>query len=383
MCVCTGTGYTGVICETEVDYCESSPCTNGATCFPGVKTYSCACQTGWAGAQCQQDINDCVLGVCKNGGLCTDNGPNNYTCDCGGTGHSGSNCQNDYIDCTSGPCNSGTCTDTGPGVFTCDCHGVLNFGTQCEFYLPLVLCAPVLLGAVVALYFFMRKKYPQATNSAIFVVALALYDLIADVALVLTLWQDFSPYFNVLLAFLLVPSLLNFVALGFIIVRAVTVEDETGLALKRWFSKQSAMLSLAALLSVSQLDVFLVLKANLFHSERFCAPFTEDTIKSVNRGRYLGYFLKEIPQLVIQIMIAQRNLSTVVLLGIFASVLALTFGLLRRTLDFVFAKFGYTPLAISDSRRLPSQTESDGDDATSLRTFDGAAYHEFMDGEKA
>jgi Notch-like protein len=46
MCSCYP-GYTGYLCDTQIDYCQSRPCQNGATCSlsrPG--TYTCTCPIG-------------------------------------------------------------------------------------------------------------------------------------------------------------------------------------------------------------------------------------------------------------------------------------------------------------------------------------------------
>ncbi len=42
-CECIA-GYTGQICETEMDYCESNPCQNGGRCLRYPGGYTCVCQ---------------------------------------------------------------------------------------------------------------------------------------------------------------------------------------------------------------------------------------------------------------------------------------------------------------------------------------------------
>jgi hypothetical protein len=39
-------GYTGKSCETKIDYCQSLPCKNGATCISKESGYKCVCQPG-------------------------------------------------------------------------------------------------------------------------------------------------------------------------------------------------------------------------------------------------------------------------------------------------------------------------------------------------
>ena len=44
-------GYTGRLCENEIDYCETANCQNGATCKSSVKLldYNCECVNGYDG----------------------------------------------------------------------------------------------------------------------------------------------------------------------------------------------------------------------------------------------------------------------------------------------------------------------------------------------
>jgi hypothetical protein len=39
---------------TAIDECESSPCTNGATCVDAVAAYTCECAEGWTGTICDE-----------------------------------------------------------------------------------------------------------------------------------------------------------------------------------------------------------------------------------------------------------------------------------------------------------------------------------------
>lgn len=36
-------GMTGLMCETDIDECQSNPCLNGATCIDGRGNFSCQC----------------------------------------------------------------------------------------------------------------------------------------------------------------------------------------------------------------------------------------------------------------------------------------------------------------------------------------------------
>lgn len=57
-------GYTGRLCETDINECESDPCLNRGICTDIVANYYCNCTgTGFEGSNCEFDINECQLGI--------------------------------------------------------------------------------------------------------------------------------------------------------------------------------------------------------------------------------------------------------------------------------------------------------------------------------
>ena len=48
-------GYTGTLCDVQLDYCLSSPCGSMGTCRPVVQGYVCDCVDGISGLQCEID----------------------------------------------------------------------------------------------------------------------------------------------------------------------------------------------------------------------------------------------------------------------------------------------------------------------------------------
>lgn len=85
-------GYTGALCETDIDECQPSPCHNGGTCHNLVGGFSCTCPEGFTGMACERDVNECLSNPCKNGALCQ-NFPGGFNCLCksgfAGTTHTG------------------------------------------------------------------------------------------------------------------------------------------------------------------------------------------------------------------------------------------------------------------------------------------------------
>ncbi|XP_029020737.1 protocadherin Fat 4 isoform X2 [Betta splendens] len=87
-------GYTGALCETDIDECQPSPCHNGGTCHNLVGGFSCTCPEGFTGMACERDVNECLSNPCKNGALCQ-NFPGGFNCLCksGFAGVFGKHCE--------------------------------------------------------------------------------------------------------------------------------------------------------------------------------------------------------------------------------------------------------------------------------------------------
>jgi hypothetical protein len=122
-CVCQCTcfsGWSGTLCDQQVDECQSAPCLNGATCVDLFQGYTCQCAAGFSGVRCQTNLNECSSAPCSNGGTCVDQA-NGFACVCA-AGFSGLFCQTEINECGSQPCmNGGTCVDVVNG-FTCQCR---------------------------------------------------------------------------------------------------------------------------------------------------------------------------------------------------------------------------------------------------------------------
>ena len=70
-CICNE-GYNGTLCQIDNDVCgHQQPCQNDGTCSnDGPDDYTCNCPTGITGADCEQDINECSNNRCENGATC-------------------------------------------------------------------------------------------------------------------------------------------------------------------------------------------------------------------------------------------------------------------------------------------------------------------------
>merc|ERR550534_2475881 len=125
-------------CRELVNKCDSSPCSNGATCVQDgadSRGFSCRCNKGFKGPNCEIDIDECNESSdgkpddsikCLNGGTCVD-GVGDFDCKCA-PGFLGPRCN------SSGPCfsycESGSCVLINEKATMCNS---INCNCTCDF----------------------------------------------------------------------------------------------------------------------------------------------------------------------------------------------------------------------------------------------------------
>ncbi|CAC5405483.1 Neurogenic locus Notch protein,Fibropellin-3,Fibropellin-1 [Mytilus coruscus] len=128
VCSCVP-GYTGKLCETDINECSSFPCQHGGACLDLINNYRCHCSSGFNGFNCETDIDECYNIPCYNNGTCVD-GIDSWTCECL-QGFGGNHCRTDIDECISNPCqHNGTCIDLVDG-YRCQCNDDSK-GDNCE-----------------------------------------------------------------------------------------------------------------------------------------------------------------------------------------------------------------------------------------------------------
>ena len=128
-CTCAA-GYTGDRCQTDIDDCAPTPCSNGGSCVDGVDSFTCTCALPFTGAQCQTQLDACVAqSPCHSSGTCQPIGLDDFACKCP-IGFTGRTCQTEVNECESTLCRNGTCEDR-LASFVCHCSAGWT-GLLCE-----------------------------------------------------------------------------------------------------------------------------------------------------------------------------------------------------------------------------------------------------------
>lgn len=124
-------GLHNLLCVMQVNNsiaCASSPCLNSGICLPHTfndgnsEMFTCRCQPGFSGTLCNININECSSSPCLNGGTCLDF-VNKFECQCPPL-YEGRLCElyNSADECASNPCShNATCIDTFER-FICNCQ---------------------------------------------------------------------------------------------------------------------------------------------------------------------------------------------------------------------------------------------------------------------
>ncbi|XP_035672093.1 neurogenic locus notch homolog protein 4-like [Branchiostoma floridae] len=134
-CTCNGTGFTGQMCDVDVDECLNSPCDHGV-CNNTVGGFHCECEQYYTGPLCDQET-PCFSYRCPDNGTCADI-PGAIQCTICPEESSGNSSLCVVIEISLDPCSSNPCyhnvtCDVLDDVYTCGpCPaGMTGDGVEC------------------------------------------------------------------------------------------------------------------------------------------------------------------------------------------------------------------------------------------------------------
>ncbi|KAK7883342.1 hypothetical protein WMY93_029516 [Mugilogobius chulae] len=126
-CTCP-IGFTGGVCEVDIDECEERPCENEGICMNSPGGFHCECKAGFSGNVCSIDIEKCLKMDCQNNATCVHT-DDMYRCQCL-PGFEGLTCELTIDYCRSSPCVMGSCINHKT-EFSCLCPAGVS-GLYCE-----------------------------------------------------------------------------------------------------------------------------------------------------------------------------------------------------------------------------------------------------------
>ncbi|CAH1259096.1 VWDE [Branchiostoma lanceolatum] len=134
-CICNGTGFTGQMCDVDVDECLDSPCDHGV-CNNTVGGFQCQCEQYYTGPLCDQET-PCFSNPCPDNGTCADF-PGAIQCTICPEGSPADSSLCVVIEipldpCSSNPCYPDVSCDVVDDVYTCGpCPvGMTGDGVSC------------------------------------------------------------------------------------------------------------------------------------------------------------------------------------------------------------------------------------------------------------
>ena len=215
---------------------------------------------------------------------------------------------------------------------------------------------------VLVSYLVLNRKYPKANNMAGLDVPLAIYALVSDALFLYSgYWSANFSIFISFLVFAVVPIFFNLIIVGRIF---VSIRHDPNM--QRWLDGNATITAAIMILAICNIQVVFLLNSKMFNKAMFSAPFSKKIVIMLTFAGLVWNVLEDIPQLVVLIFALRESLDTYTLLSIIASTLSITFGIVRKGIVVLVARFSNST---SSYQRQQDEDEPDGGNLTSYTNF--------------
>ncbi|CAG8563946.1 4893_t:CDS:2, partial [Scutellospora calospora] len=169
-----------------------------------------------------------------------------------------------------------------------------NLWLEVRYKLLILLIAIVILFVI---YLLAKRRYPKGQSFIIFKISLMIMGLILDFSFIIVNGSDIPSLFIPSLIILIASISFN-LSLSFIM---FTKEIQSNIDFREWFFENVKIVAFCTLLFSTNVEALNVLSSNFFGLDFFSALVSENFKKWILYGTACHLFVKDIPQLVIQV----------------------------------------------------------------------------------
>ncbi|CAB4493243.1 unnamed protein product [Rhizophagus irregularis] len=163
-----------------------------------------------------------------------------------------------------------------------------------KFHLIGIVLGIVILGF---LYIYAKKKYPMGENIVIFKFPLIILNFIMGIMFILNNGKNVPQLFIPSIIFFVIPIIINFIMAAIIMLQEIKKNRD----FYGWFKNNVDMASLFTILSGTNLEMLNILSSQVAGIMLFNAPISEETQFYIFWGNFIGLFIGDIPQFIIQV----------------------------------------------------------------------------------
>jgi len=222
--------------------------------------------------------------------------------------------------------------------------------------LAFVVAVPVSVFFVVLVYFVLKQRYPQASNSIVILIFFTVFDFVTDVLFAndqITRKGLADPIAICSVVFFVAPAVMNVLTACTFFYREVSANPDMGL----WLYNHYPIAAIASILAAGNLDCLTLMNSELLYEDMFRAPFNYQANIMFRVMGILGHLLEDVPQLTIQAIASQSELNTIIVLSLLGSSMTIAFGISKRLLLALAVKRGHNMHTVTASASFSKSSD--------------------------